>query len=181
MTLSRRFLSLPRALVHSRHRRTRDPVIVECPHCYQRVLPRDGGLCPSCGKNVHDTRGANLKVTSLRIDEGMSLPPFFCSCGCTTERLVTIKRTRRFGDNVFFRILLWISYVLLWIFFRAVAIAIARGDSRHRKRTILSVRLHLPMCQTCSAWNKVTPVTVDFDNHRMTFIVDRSFADRIRG
>ncbi len=170
-------------MVHSRHRRTRDPVIVECPHCYQRVLPRDGGLCPSCGKNVHDTRGPNLKVTSLRIDEGMSLPPFCCSCGSPTERLVTIKRTRRLGDNVFVRMLFWISYVLLWILFTgwAVLIAIVVGGSPHQKRMRMSVRLHLPMCQTCSAWNKVIPVTVDFDNHRMTFLVDRSFADRIRG
>ena len=66
-------------------------VTIVCPHCYTRVIPVSSNTCPSCRKNVLDTRDTNPTLTSMVIGESSVLPSQCYQCNASTTRLVTVR------------------------------------------------------------------------------------------
>ena len=43
----------------------RPPLVVQCPHCHVRVLPKANNICPACRKDMTDLQGVDLNQVSL--------------------------------------------------------------------------------------------------------------------
>jgi hypothetical protein len=139
----------------------------ECPHCYTRVVPLPDSRCPACQKNVLEGEGADRKLTSMVVHESLALPNYCYFCDAPTTRFVTIKRSLvKKGENLVVRLLLagfWIWSLLF------------TGSTRLRAITI-----RLPQCSKCAARGKPEPRHVDFERLEMTFVVNRSWRERLR-
>jgi hypothetical protein len=64
-----------------------------CPHCHTLVLPGVDGRCPSCQRDVRDTRGVDPSRVLVVLREGERLPDFCCLCDGPTEDRVSIVKT----------------------------------------------------------------------------------------
>ena len=156
-------------------------MIQECPHCHTKILPV-GKRCTACGKNVHDTAGADLTVTSLRISHSAALPCVCCQCNLPTERRVRVKRTRRWGDHPLLIAFFWITYPVyqlsMWLASQFMPIAYIQSSApKSRRRTVC---LYMPYCDSCAARATLDPRYVDFEKHSMTFLVHREFAEQVQ-
>ena len=65
--------------------------IVECPHCFTRVVAMADGTCPSCRGNVNDNEGLDLNMTALCVREGTSLPRVCFRCGAPATDSVSVR------------------------------------------------------------------------------------------
>jgi len=72
--------------------------MVECPHCYVRVIPSQEGICPACQKNTRDLSGTDLTRGSLTIEDCERLPDMCFQCGVGTSLRVRVSR-RRYNEN----------------------------------------------------------------------------------
>jgi hypothetical protein len=73
-------------------------MLIDCPHCYTRVVPKVDGTCPACQKDTNDLAGADLSRTSIRVGQGDVLPSVCCDCGYQTQRRVRVYRNNQ-GDK----------------------------------------------------------------------------------
>src|SRR6187551_2773131 len=115
--------------------------MLDCPHCYARVLLRSDGACPSCGE---DTRrpGVGPRRALLEILADEPLPDSCLNCGQFTDR-TTIVRYRRAveGDGApswFVALLtsalaLLVGYIFFWL----------------RTKAVLHLEFRLPQCRDC--------------------------------
>ncbi len=55
-------------------------MIVECPHCHTRVLPKADNICPACRENILDTHDVDPNMVSLSVRESQDLPPYCYRC-----------------------------------------------------------------------------------------------------
>ncbi|THB66069.1 MAG: hypothetical protein D6B27_07295 [Gammaproteobacteria bacterium] len=56
-------------------------MIVECPHCFNRVSRREDGICLACRKNVNDVNEENRNLSAVSIVEEQDFPDFCIICG----------------------------------------------------------------------------------------------------
>ncbi len=140
----------------------------DCPHCYQTVLFKSDGTCPSCGKDPGDFVGGHPEVCTCRIVSRASLPPVCIHCGepaTDTRKLVRGEDGKPSTGRV-------LATVLLGPL-GAVFGGLASGGSK-------VVRTDLPHCRFCSA-KKPEVVSVDFENYQIILKVHRKFRDAVRG
>jgi hypothetical protein len=71
--------------------------MIECPHCYTRVLPRLDGSCPSCLKNTQDAPQNRRARIALSKDAG--IPDLCCCCGEYSVRRVNVELPTPESDN----------------------------------------------------------------------------------
>lgn len=142
--------------------------IVECPHCYTRVLPNRAGTCPACGRDVNDTTGVDPTRTSVGIETNTLLPPVCSGCGGATDRCVELvlqqggsraqQQEEEFANlraSIFGLVLRW---------FRP-----GRADRPE-------IIVHLPQCDRCAAAHgRPKPRGVSFERATATFEVHREF------
>jgi len=144
-------------------------MLIECPHCYKKVLPMQDGTCPGCGKNTRDISNANLNMTLLEIKQGTPLPRICCFCGENAEGTILVKRSKSTGgESLFIRILVFVFSPFLYLF----------GNGF--ERTTSKLKILLPTCAKCSS-EYVEPRYIDFDNYTMTFAVHKKFKDALLG
>ncbi len=144
-------------------------MVINCPHCYTRVVPKDDGGCPACQKDTRDTAGVDTSRVPIRVWQGDVLPPICCHCGRQTSRTVSVyRKTSLPGEpsTLAGAIVLWLLswWFGLWLLLRGMA-----GTT--------VVRVALPQCDTCGASGTPNPRHVDFANARMTFIVHKNLSD----
>jgi len=146
-------------------------MFVECPHCYNQVLPLANNICPACRKDMSDTRGVNSNLASLVVHEENSLPPYCYSCNSPTKRHVKITEKVDIGGDTplakFLLVIMAIVTLRLWIV----------GWQTEGKRSI--VVISIPQCEQCAQSGKPKPNHVDFQEQSMTFIVHKGFRDRV--
>ncbi len=144
-------------------------MLVDCPHCYARVVPKADGCCPACQQNLRLVTGTESMRVSLRVAQGDILPAICCDCGEPTERVTKVQASRserREGTN-------WIEVIVLGLMSWLVAVyLILRGIS---ETNVIEVRI--PQCELCAAGGPPKPEYVDFGNARMTFVVHRKLRD----
>ena len=141
-------------------------MLIDCPHCYTRIVPKSDGSCPACQKDTRDTTGLDLSRTSIQVSQGDVLPPICCGCGQQTSRVVAVYRKTSSGGEpstlvgaVVFALLSWC--VGIWLMLRGIA-----------NTTVAEVKM--PQCEACGRQGPPEPRYVDFANARMTFVVHRN-------
>ena len=149
--------------------------VIECPHCLTRVLPNPEGICPACGKNTADTRGLDLSRTAMKIGPNARLPAVCFHCATPTELVYRVVRSQRAsvtGQDAGQR-LLW---TVLSLFFGWI-----RAWTHLRNSARETLRVELPICESCSQNIQPEPERVDFADGLMTFVVHRQFKEQALG
>ena len=128
--------------------------IIECPHCYTKVIPLANNICPACRNDMSDLEGVDPNQVSLSIHESEELPSFCYSCNMYTERYIRVS-----GDKE--------SDLEVLLF------------GRSSPEATSNVIINLPQCEQCSEIDEPKPVDVDYDHQKMTFVVHREFRERV--
>jgi len=145
-------------------------VTIECPHCYTRVIPVGSNTCPSCRKNIGDTRDTNPTLTSMVIGESSLLPNQCYQCNAATTRLVTIRESAGFqGENFFAHVIIFVLGVL------SPGIALLAGTGQGTRRLL---KIKMPQCENCGKIRKPKPAHVNFETYQVRFIVHKDFRER---
>jgi len=148
--------------------------LIQCPHCYFRVLPSKEGFCPSCHKDVHDLSGIDPSRTLMDIPDTMPLPDYCLNCARPTKRRVKIhSKVDQDKEPTLFNFL---KHLVLAGSVPLFAYA-EYGDMNGTSPTIV---LNVPQCAECAGREKPKPVHTDFENMRMTFIVHKNFKREAR-
>ncbi len=130
-------------------------MVIECPHCHTRVIPRKDNTCPACHNDISDLKDVDPNVVSMVIHESQELPPFCYSCNSYTERHVRVSADKE-------------SYLENLIL----------GPASPEKTS--NVIIFLPQCELCAELGIPEPVGVDYDHQTMKFLVHRDFRDRVQ-
>lgn len=144
-------------------------MLIDCPHCYTRIVPKSDGSCPACQQDTRDTTGLDLSRTSIRVSQGDLLPPVCCGCGQQTSRVVSVYRKTSPAEEpstifgtVIFGLVSW--SIGLWLMLRGMA-----------NTTVVEIKM--PQCEACAGRGPPEPRYVDFGNARMTLVVHRNLKD----
>lgn len=155
-------------------------MIVECPHCYNRVMAGPDGECPSCRRNVNDKTATDASMSSVYIAHLADVPPVCCGCGRRTDRYVKV-RLKTAGDKAYRE---WRSSSLWLLILGTVCLApvflvlyLTRGSGRGRAGDTIVVRM--PQCEACGAMGAPTPIAVDTEHCGMRFAVHVELKRRI--
>ncbi|MDP4178900.1 MAG: hypothetical protein Q8900_11235 [Bacillota bacterium] len=142
-------------------------MMVECPHCYLSVLPNSDNTCPSCGKNINDVTGTDLSNKIVEIKIGEELPFICCKCGQRADENVIVKETMSSSKfPVFLRI--------IFLFFRPLYLLVQDNNSKNIK-----LQLKMPICKMCKEVHEIKPSYVDFQNNKISFIVNSNFREEL--
>ena len=142
--------------------------IIECPHCYTRVLPNAAGTCPSCAGDVNDTYGTDPTRTSLSIETNTLLPPLCSQCAAPTDRTVLLVSSQRSASDTGIE-----SSSLRWNVF-----SLLLGKLRPAPRNVdrPEVSLHLPQCPSCAELRgRPKPRAISYERATMVLEVHRVF------
>ena len=143
-------------------------MIIECPHCHTRVLPRKDNTCPACREDISNLEDVDPNLVSMVIHESQELPSFCYSCNLYTERYVRLQGEEESA----------VAHAILTL---AELLVIRPKWSHHNNEVGTSnVYIYLPQCEQCAEeFGRPEPITVDFDHQTMKFIVHRGFRDRV--
>jgi hypothetical protein len=136
-------------------------MIIECPHCHTRVLPKADNICPACRENILDTQDVDPNTVSLTVRESQDLPPYCYLCNSYTERYVKIEGDPEATWETMIRTL-----VPHW--------------KRQTDEATTNVFINLPQCEACAEREEPTPLYVDYDEQTMTFVVHQGFKERVQ-
>ena len=129
------------------------PIIVECPHCHVRVLPKADQICPACHNDMSE-QGVDPNQVALTVHESEELPSFCFACNRFTERRVRVSADQESGlQNALF------------------------GLPAPDKTT--NVIIYLPQCDDCAEWKKVEQTGADYDHQTITLVVHQGFRERV--
>ena len=97
-----------------------------------------------------------------------TLPPYCCRCDGPADFYTTVSRkSDRGGESALVRLSLLLISPLLWLF------------TGPKSRVI--VTMPVPICEPCFRAAPVEPVSVDFQDGAMTFLVHRDWKRRVTG
>jgi hypothetical protein len=158
----------------------------ECPHCFRTVIPLKDGTCPACRQNAKQPPAFPQGLEALWIGEKVKLPDVRCTCGEPCQRTVTVGSTLNYttraesrsqtGDEggfvvrVFGRLLFGRLFVAL---FRGLL-----GGGGGSGNGAVCVQVKMRQCRPCSRKKALEPQTVDYDYHKMRFVVSEKFVLR---
>jgi hypothetical protein len=132
----------------------RSPLIVECPHCHVRVLPKANNICPACQNDMADLQGIDPNQVALTIRESEDLPSYCFSCNRFTERRIRVSADQESDlQNMLF------------------------GLPTPDKTT--NVIIYLPQCDECAGWKEVEQTGTDYDQQTITLVVHKGFRDHV--
>lgn len=156
--------------------------MVDCPHCFLRVIPMKDGRCPSCRADTTIPRTDGRLL--LEISEKANLPKLCCTCGQPCERRIRLKSVRQIGGNEKltrqeageFPLLFW------WLFLGPLSLALkyaTSGGGRGGERKVV-VEVTVPQCLPCSKASPLEPIRVDYDFFRMDLAAAKEFIAEFR-
>lgn len=154
-------------------------MLIDCPHCFTRVVPKADGTCPACQKDTRETAGGDLTRATMPVAQGDVLPPVCCHCGRDTRRCVAVsieaagKGQDLPGGGTAISLLLslaslfvsMLAFLILWPVFVYRLLRGIAGTS--------VVEVRVPQCEVCAAYGDPRPQRVDFENARMTLVVHK--------
>ena len=129
------------------------PLIVECPHCHIRVIPKPDHTCPNCHEDVADMTGVDPNQVTLTVSETEEFPPYCYSCNRYTDQFVRVSTRDESG----------IERLLF--------------GTRLPEDTS-DIIVFLPVCELCIG-KEVELVEADYDRQTITIMVHRGFQDRV--
>ncbi|MCA9620028.1 MAG: hypothetical protein KC731_13475 [Myxococcales bacterium] len=139
-------------------------MLVECPHCLSEVLPQPDRTCPSC-RGAIDEEGAGY-WSKLRVSATERLPAMCCTCGEPTDEVEKVGADSRDGAPGWARLLALVFKPSL--LFRP-----------ELKATQTLFEIAMPRCADCRSDEALVPEHVNEAHRAMTFVVARSFKERV--
>jgi hypothetical protein len=113
--------------------------------------------------DMSDTHDVDPKLLSLIVRESDDLPPYCYLCNSYTERYVKVV-----GDKGTFLDQSLGSLVTLFL------------PTRKIEEDTSNVFVRLPQCETCAELEEPSPLSVDYENQSMTFVVNIGFKERVQ-
>jgi hypothetical protein len=144
-------------------------MIVECPHCHTRVLPKSGDICPACGSATKHTADTVTTDTTLAVRPGMAFPPICIVCGKEQSRYHTITRRQYVASDSSNRDSSLGMGLLLGVFGLLLRLPFLRSAR--------SVAVEVPICRECEKFAKDRLRYVNFEESTMTLIVHRNVTE----
>lgn len=142
-------------------------MLIDCPHCLTKVVPKEDGSCPSCQEDTRDAAGCDLTKTTISVEQAEILPAVCCGCGRETYRYVRVKAGA--GDVPLVGRLIALCFSYVWFL-----LTLACGERRARV-----VIVNVPQCEDCARDGRPQPRYVDYANARMTLVVHKSLKERL--
>ena len=137
--------------------------IIECPHCFARVVPKSDNTCPSCRKNIKDMTNADTDLTTVTLGPSATMPELCIICGQQTNR--TYKYTMEIPGGQDSKLI-------------STLLSLLRGRllSGLIKKQIQSIGIKLPVCNNCKHYQaNIKPIHFNKDTDTMTFVVHKAF------
>jgi endogenous inhibitor of DNA gyrase (YacG/DUF329 family) len=147
-------------------------MVIECPHCFTKVIADNNHICPSCGKNVNEIDIERSSKTSCVIQYNDNLPKYCIHCGKSTSDIVKFETDIEGGnsDKKF------ILYNLLIMILSFLAVFTGWLILAQYNKNVQNYLLHYPICDSCkNAKLKLEIKNIDFKNERITVIVNKVF------
>lgn len=143
--------------------------IIECPHCFSRVLLTSDNKCPSCRKDPNDSKNANPNLTTATFFSYETLPENCIKCGQSTKRSVKFLVEKK-DENWEWEILNAIP--LIGDILSPINNIVKFFKKMEYKQN--SITFKLPICDKCSN-SEVKPMHLNMDTDAITFIVHKAF------
>ncbi len=147
-------------------------MLMQCPHCFTKVMPKGDGSCPACHKATQDAKETSPTRRSLRLSQGESLPGICCDCGEVTDRYFSVtcssspeeNQPAGFGQALIGMLFSW--PMALYFFLLGI-------------QNTRVVRVRMPQCRTCAQARTPEVRHVDFGNAAITFVVHNNLYEEI--
>ena len=145
-------------------------MVVDCPHCFTKVIPKPDGSCPACQRNTQENL-ARPDFSAVRILHNATLPLICCGCGQAADQYQSITshstegRTEVSGIMAILLAIVSLPMALFMLF-------------RNIHETSV-VQVKLPICPHCRQFGIPAPQYVDFKNARMTFVVHKRLKEAL--
>jgi len=150
-------------------------MLIECPHCFTRVLPRADGECPACQQNTQSVRDIDRQFKTVTVGETSAMPDHCSTCMLPETRLVRVTRSRVIwgaaGDSGVAAVVATVIRLLLGGIHFLFHLMTSERDSGSQK-----VVVQMRHCRECSRRQPLEPTFVNYDAYTMKFIVHREFA-----
>jgi hypothetical protein len=158
--------------------------MIECPHCFLRVIPTREGLCPACSGS---TKSPDSKWSSISICPSTTLPRFCCVCNEPTSFVRRVKigdwdrelerEEKQNGLGCLFTAIAIFNPIAL--LFRLVlllaAFIVFVVQALIKSKAAVSHVVRIPLCTRCKSHFQVIEDTKDY----MRIRVARSYSERI--
>lgn len=143
-------------------------MIIECPHCFTKVIPKIDDSCPSCRKNVNIRSSNSINYQLLNVSERNRFPDICFKCGMRT----TVRRTFRNSKTNWMTDFERVFYAFLsYLIFRNVLLVSKSG-------TTYKTRIDIPICNECYSKNKnIDPEYFNPEEGQISYIVHKKFKD----
>lgn len=145
---------------------------INCPHCFIKVWVHDDGVCPSCRKNVNETRSELRDLSPVEFVDGEKLPRVCVVCGMRSTFNVEVGELN--SDDKLDKQGL-VSRVLGAL---GGVIAIRLTPHAYKKKFKLSV--DLPVCEQHGHAETLKPIYIDHSRHRITIAAHKDFIKQWR-
>ena len=151
-------------------------MLVECPHCYDLVLPSAENQCPACGGDVTETAGVDRTKTLACIRECDHLPDVCIYCGSSGAKPLRIKVDADAGDGR-----AWKQALVFAVQMVGAALGhVAHHLHAYGRSSAVRIDLDLPVSDACRPdHGKPKPKSVAWERHEIEFIVHRRFAEEL--
>lgn len=147
-------------------------MIINCPHCFTRIVPTQEGECPSCRKIISEA-DVDPDRTSVSVEHLAVLPPNCFACGRHTDRYYkVVEKFSRQADGDGEGTTLVLLAISLLTNCAALPLALLFGLRQRTKDTII---VEVPQCELCGAEGRPTPISINPNTLRLTFLVHRDF------
>jgi hypothetical protein len=145
-------------------------MVIDCPHCFTKVIPKPDGSCPACQGNTRES-SASTEHSAVRIAHGTELPPICCGCGQPADQYHAITSHPTEGRGEASGVMAVLLTLISW---PMALLMLLRG--LHETSV---VQVKLPTCPHCRQFGYPAPRYVDFKNARMTFVVHKRLKEAI--
>jgi hypothetical protein len=145
-------------------------MVIDCPHCFTKVIPKPDGSCPACQGNTRVSR-ARPDYSACRVGHNAPLPPICCGCGQAADQYYAITSHSTEGRSEASGVT---ALLLAMISLPMAIFMLLRGM---QETSVVQVKL--PICPHCRQFGLPTPQYVDFKNARMTFVVHKRLKEAL--
>lgn len=141
--------------------------IIECPHCYNKVLVSLENICPSCRKNVKEISQNNQDLSFVTISLGQKELPDVCiMCGSNADEIRTFSFNLPTEDV---DIASNATGILTFLFF---------GLGFFKKQAHIAINYAAPICKLCTKNERLKPVHVNQELHELKILAHKKFKEQ---
>ena len=143
--------------------------LMECPHCFAKMVLTSDNKCPSCRKDPRDTKNTNPNLTTATFFSYIKLPEYCMACGKPTKKISKFIVNKK-DSNWEWEVLGAIPF--LGDLFSSLSTFLMPVKLMRKSEN--SITFKLPFCGKCNN-SDVRPIHFNRDTEAITFIVHKTF------